>query len=309
MPRAAALPLALILALSVAEPATARKAPPPPTGEIELDIGDPVVAVRINGVPFRLRVGLDQKNLVELNPAAAARSGLPFEPGFAADVGRVSLPGIAATAQLDMAGRRTPVLVSSHGRDCCAGVDGAISPLLLPYARVRFMRYGAANQDDMRTFNMTGDDEHGLQVPTPIGPEQVYIAFSLDRADSVASSSAGAILAKAHAGRLTGTGRETVAAFGIGRPARTLTFGHAFTLAGFRFDRLTVRTADFAGHYDFPTDPAEPGDIVVKRRIRQQEAWPVILIGRDRLDRCSEIAFATQTRALTLRCDFRAAIP
>jgi hypothetical protein len=151
---------------------------------------------------------------------------------------------------------------------------------------------------------MTDDDEHGLQVAVPVGSEQVYAAFSIDRSETVASSSAGAILAKAHAGRLTGMEGSTIAAFGVSRPTRTISFTHPFRLTGFAFDQLPVRIADFAGHYDLPTPPPEPGDIVVKKRNRQQEAWPLVLIGRDRLDRCTEISFATQTRMVTLTCNF-----
>ncbi|MDB5685619.1 MAG: hypothetical protein JWR77_208 [Rhizorhabdus sp.] len=310
MGRRAGLTLSLMAMTSLAATgAAARKPPPPPTGEIVLDMDDPIVETRISGISYRLRVGLDQKDLVELNPEAAVRSGLAFEPGFDADVGRVTLRGIAATGELDMAGRKTPVLVSSHGRECCAGADGAISPALLPYALVRFVRKGVADRGEVRSFAMTGDDEHGLQLPVPIGGDFVYAAFALDRADSVASSSAGAILAKAHGGRMTGTSGATVAAFGVSRPTQTMTFSHTFSLAGFNFDRLPIRIADFAGHHALPMPPAEPGDIVVKRRYPQQAAWPVISIGRDRLDRCSEIIFATHTRALALRCDFAGTTP
>lgn len=304
--RLATVPFALILAGLALHPAAARKAPPPPTGEIRLDMDDPVIEARVSGVVFRLRVGLEQKDLIELNPDAAERSGLVFEPGFDADVGKVTLPGIAATGELDMAGRKTPVLVSSHGRACCTDADGAISPILLPYAIVRFVRCGAPETGETRSFAMTGDDEHGLQIPIPIGADHIYAAFSLDRAESVASASAGAILARAHAGRPTGTEGVTIAAFGIDRPTRTIAFAHPFRLTGFAFDRLPVRIADFAGHYDLPAPPPEPGDIVVRKRGRQQEAWPLVLIGRDRLDSCAQIAFTTQTRMLSLTCDFAA---
>ena len=82
------------------------------------------------------------------------------------------------------------------------------------------------------------------------------------------------------------------------------------TLAGFRFDSLRVRTAvHLGGGYQLPRDRAEPGDIVVRKRVRPQEAVPIVLIGRDRLDRCSEIMFDTVSRSLSLRCPFEGLIP
>lgn len=65
--------LLLALAALPAYPAQAAKPPPPPTGELLLDMADPVIRVTIGTVLLRLRVGLEAKRLIELNPDAAAR--------------------------------------------------------------------------------------------------------------------------------------------------------------------------------------------------------------------------------------------
>ena len=49
---------------------------PPPSGDLALDLADPVIMVEIQKVPMRLRVDLDRQDSIELNPTAAAR--LPF---------------------------------------------------------------------------------------------------------------------------------------------------------------------------------------------------------------------------------------
>lgn len=301
------LMLATLTGCAMARPA--RQAGPP-TGELLLDIADPVIAVKIGKVPLRLRVGLEQKRLIELNPDAAERlrahppdKNFRFESGFEAQVGREILQGIEAAAPITINGTKMLVLVASHGRDCCAGVDGEIGIGLLPYASIRFTRRGATDPGRSATFLIDDSSEHGPQSAVQIGKSQIYLQFALDRPQSVATSSAGAILAQRHGGRLGGQG-TIIGAFGVSRPTTLLTLKRPADLAGFRFEKLLVRTADFAGKYTFPSDPddSEENDIVVKKKVRQQDPWPVVLIGSDRLDACSEARYDTIARTLTLRC-------
>ena len=305
-PARAIVLLALVAAASHA-PARPRQ-PPPPTGELLLDMADPVIELPVGRVVLRLRVALEQKRLIELNPAAVERLNADppdrrfrFESGFEAQVGREVLPGIQAPAEVRINDRRMLVALSSHGRDCCQGVDGEIGIGLLPYARIRFVRAGTLPPTNSADFLIDDNDEHGPQTRLPTGKENVFVQFSLQRPDSVATGSAGAILARAHGGRLA-EGGSTIAAFGIERPTAMLRFQRPVPLAGFRFDHIPVRTADFGGRLAFPTDPGEPADIVVRKKVTPQSAWPVVMIGRDQLDRCAEAVFDGIARTLTLRC-------
>ena len=296
-------------------PAPARQpAQRPPTGELLLDIADPVILLRIGRVPLRLRVGLEQKRVIELNPDAAERlradppsRAFRFEPGFEAQVGRESLAGIEAAAPVTINDRKMIVLVASHGRDCCAGTDGEIGLGLLPYATIRFVRTGASTPDRSLDFLIDDSGEHGPQATLQMGGKPLFVQFAFDRSDSVATASAGAILADAHGGRLSAVDAPDIGAFGIARPVALLRFPRPVEIAGFLYAQLPVRTADFAGNFDFPAAPGEAGDIVVRRKVEQQRAWPMVLIGRDRLDRCSEASFDTIAHRLTLRCAFEPA--
>lgn len=294
--------IAAVLMAGACSPAAARK-PPVPTGTLTLDMDDPTVTVDVAGTPLRLRVGLEHKDVIELNPAAAARLPLPFEPGFDAQVGRERLSGIAAGAEAAIDGRRFLALVASHGRDCCAGVDGAIGVGLLPYASVLFRR-AQPTQSETRTLAMAISTERGLESAALAASPYVTAQFSLERADSVATAAAGVILARAHGGtRDAGYGRS-IAAFGISRPVQTVRFARPVTIAGFSYDALITRTADFAGRNEFPRPAGEAGDIVVNRKRAPQDAWPVVLIGRDRLDRCDQIRFDRVPLQLSLRCQW-----
>lgn len=150
-------------------------------------------------------------------------------------------------------------------------------------------------------FVMADNDENGPQTELAAGRATIKVQFALGRVETVATASAGALLAQAHGGQLRETA-PTIAAFGVARPTAMLAFPHPVSIAGFRFDELRVRTADFAGNAAFPADPAASGDIVIRKKIEQQRGWPVVLIGGDRLDRCSEAVFHTIEQRLTLRC-------
>lgn len=295
------LVLAGMAALAVPLPAAARPAGPP-QGTLTLDLDDPVVVVIIGGMPLRLRVDLDQRDAIEINDDVAGRLALPFERGSTDEVGRIEVPSRIAPASFEMNGRTMLATLSTHGR-CCRGVDGAVSPALLPYAVIRFVRAGAAAGSTL-SFTITRDSDYGLQSPQPAGRETVLVKFSLTRGETLATASAGAILAQAQGGRFTGGTTPAEVAFGIERPTRTITFDRAITLAGFRFAAIRTRTADFGGRRQLPQEANAPDEIVVRRRVRRQQDWPAIVIGRDRLDRCSEISLAPSTATLTLRCDF-----
>jgi hypothetical protein len=280
----------------------AARSLPPPTGELRLDIADPVVTVMIAGVALRLRVDLDQHDVVELDRNAVARLPLRFEAGPIDAVGRVDVPSVVAGAAFQMNGRPVAVTLSSHG-PCCDGADGTIGAAALPYGLVRFVRSGGGTGGAPRTFPLAMDASHGLYLRQPLGRETLRLGFSLARGETMATAAAGAILAQAQGGRFEGGYAPVPIAFGVERPARTIAFARPVTLAGFRFDRVRTRTADYAGRRVLPREPAESGDIIVSRRQAAQREWPGVVIGRDRIDRCGEIALQPAALLLTLRCE------
>jgi hypothetical protein len=292
----------LLLALSGC--VTMPSAPPRPTGELALDAADPVIDAVIAGVPVRLRVDLDAHDTIELNPATAARLPLKYDSGVDVLVGRVLLTGWSAIAKVRIGTVERPLQVVQHGRICCEGVDGAIGPHLLPYGRVVWRNAAAPAPTDAVALVIEDDDATGLSAPADRAAVGVRVRFAFDQALSGATASAGAILAKALDGQWDGSPIQMPAAFGIKRPARVVRFARPVTLAGFRFDRLLVRTADFGGSERLPVDPVSPDEIVVSHRLPRQEAWPAVTLGADRLARCAEIVFVAEPRSLMLRCAF-----
>ena len=291
---AALIPAALLL--------IAAHKVPPPSGELVLDAANPVIAVEIAGVPLRLRVDLDQRESIELNPAVASRLTLKWEDDVPIDVGRVSLRTRIARATLRIQGREVASQVSEHGRDCCQGSDGVAGPDILPFAIVRWRRSGGPASTGSVTLPLAVSPIYGLSAPADTA--RLRLRFALDQPDTVGTAAAAASLAQANGGHWSGDAGHVIAAFGVRRPARMIAFDRSFRLAGFRFDRILVRISDFGGDARLPTDPIDAGDIVVTRRLDRQPGWPVVTIGADRLSRCAEIVYTAIPRTLTLRCAF-----
>jgi hypothetical protein len=261
-----------------------------------------VIEAEIQGVPLRLRVDLDQQDSIELNPAAAARLPIVWENGFAMDVGRVRLESRIAAAQIRIADRTVPSRVSEHGRDCCAGLDGAIGPDLLPYASVHWRRTDAPAPTGTLPFLLEASPTTGLSAASDV--DGVRLRFAFVQPATIGTAAAGAILARLWGGRWSGPAGQVTLAFGISRPARTIAFARPGMLAGFRFDQLQVRISDFAGDEKLPSDPNRVDDVVISHRLSRQHAWPAITLGADRLSRCAEIVYYAVPRSLTLHCAF-----
>lgn len=279
--------------------------PAPVSDELVLDIEQPAIDVMTAGQPLRLRVDLDGRDAIELSGATARRLAIPFEPGPDAEVGRISVPTRRAAATVSFAGRPVDLALETHPGDCCAGVDGTISAALLPFAAIRFVRRGAPPAGQEQRLAMASNPLSGLyhRVLTPNG--RVFVQFSLQHRDTVATAASGAILAQTFGGHFTGPSFYVDRWFGVARPVRTIAFDRPAILAGFAVDRAQVRINDFRGGFALPSDTARPGDIAVKGRGRRsQHAWPAIVIGREYLDSCSEIRFQREPSELLLRCDF-----
>ena len=288
------IPAALLL--------TGAHKPQPPSGDLLLDAADPVIAVEIQKVPMRLRVDLDRQDSIELNPAAAARLPVQWFAGDPTDVGRVRLSSQVAGVVLTVHGRKVPVEVSQHGRDCCTDTDGVIGPDLLPFATVRWRNAAAPTPTASRVLPLEVSETTGLSAASDAG--NVRLRFALGAPETIATAAAAATLVRLWNGRWSGAERRVSLVFGITRPARPMVFARPGQVAGFPLDHVLVRLSDFAGDSKLPTDPAQAGEFVIAHRLGHQPAWPAVTIGADRLSRCAEIIYAAVPRSLTLRCAF-----
>lgn len=273
-------------------------------GEIDLDVVRPVIDVILAGQSVRLRVDPAQWGAIELNPEAAARLALTCAPGRNLSVGRTTLPGRTAPAEMDVAGVRRLVLVATHDRAAAADAEGVIGPDLLPYASIRWRRVDAPPPTGTITLPLTLDEERGLEAAATDLAPGLFVRFSLTAAETTATAAAAALLVRRIGGQFDGPVAQVPLILGVTRPVRPIRFGRPFRLAGFRIERLGVRVADFRGDNPLPTETSGEADITVSRRERPQGAEPWVSLGLDRLGRCAEIAYQSAPRTLTLSCAF-----
>ncbi|MEH3107936.1 MAG: hypothetical protein PGN09_11850 [Sphingomonas fennica] len=293
-----------LLAATAPAPAPAPAREPELADLLTLDRDQPVVPVEIAGRRLRLAVDLSGKGTVDLNPAAAAGLGnLRFGGAPDAVLGAETLKGRQARAVARIGGMAVPLVVTDYDRPVADGVDGTIAAALLPYRTVRLARPGAAPVAATRlTFPLVDDDANGshVRMATPSGP--LFILFGLDRAETVATRSAGTRLAALGGGRIEGPVTPMPGAFGLPRDTRRLTFARPVALAGRVVRSVAVRIDDYRGRQGFPAAPGPPGALVVQARPKPGETWPAILLGRDRLGDCPEIVLTRAPATITLAC-------
>ena len=292
------VPVLLSLACLLAAPAVGRRPPPPPDlGAITLDRADPVVEARVAGVPARLAVVLDDG--VFLAPAFADLVPLAWEKAGHEEVGRVRVAVRDAAGEVAIAGVVQPMRITAHDGPCCGGHDGAIGAADLPWSVVHLGRDDARPE---QRFPAESDDQSGLNIPWRVGSGTIHVVLSPDLAETVATASAAAILAKAYGGHFEGQARQATLAFGVTREVRDLALDRPAPLLGFPLGRIAVRLADFEGSGKLPQDKAE-GILVRHAPQAPQHGWAAITVGRDWLGRCGRISVYRDEAVIGLACD------
>ncbi len=286
-------------ALVLAPPVGARRpSPPPDLGSVTLDRADPVVEAQIAGVPVRLAVALDDG--VYLAPAFADRVPLAWEKAGYEEVGRVRVAYRDAAGEVAVAGVTRPMRITVHEGPCCAGHDGAIGAADLPWSVVRIGRGGTSPE---QRFPAESDDQSGLNIPWRVGNGTIHVVLSPDLAETVATASAAAMLAKSYGGRFEGQARQASLAFGVTREVRDMLLDRPAPLLGFRLERIAVRLADFEGSGKLPQDKEGEGILVRHAPQPPQHGWAAITIGRDLLGRCPVVSVYRDEALIGLVCD------
>lgn len=273
-------------------------------GEMDLDAARPLIDVMLAGQSVRLRLDPAQWGAIELNPAVAARLALTWAPGRNLSVGRTTLLGRTAPAEMAVAGTRRLVLVATHDRTAAANAEGVIGPDLLPYASIRWRRVDAPSPTGTVVLPLTLDEARGLEAAAPDLAPGLFVRFSLTAPETTATAAAAALLVRRLGGQWDGPVVQMPLILGVTRPVRPIRFGRPFRVAGFRVDRLGIRVADFRGDNPLPSETLGEADITVSRRERPQGAEPWVSLGLDRLGSCTDITYRAAPRTLTLSCAF-----
>lgn len=290
----------LVLALTLAAPGNARRAPEPaPLPPLVLPGAAPQISVRIAGQPAVLTVDFGGDPLVQLNPVAAARLQLamPGRDQFRVAVGRVSAAVPFSRETLDIAGR-TAVDVrvltpAAPPPGQAAGSDGVIGLGLLPHAAVLLRFRAATAQDRAASVPARADGSSGSMAFawTLAGQGRIEVELHNLRPASAASVAAASRIADAGDGRLSGPVRRVEIGFGVARPVRRLVLARPLAIAGVMLRDVDVRLFDWAGKAQLPPDADGAGGAVVTARRGRQRGWPILKLGSDVLSVCASIGW------------------
>lgn len=303
----------LLATLAVLAGATAARADPPVASEIVAQPGTAIDAT-IEGQPVTLRVLAGGPDRLVLNAASAERLGL--KPAML--VGRANL---SVAGRREFSGKNRPVDFTVGGIKHNARAlwfpdappvpgDGTIGPWGLPQSRVTLV-FGSADAAATRTdFPLLG----GINGSSVTGYREatfgLFFAFDLDDPTPypIASAAAGAAIASAYGGTVSGPSWDVEILFGIKRPVRLLTLDRPFKLGPLSFTRIAVRVRDridAAGRGSSIREEGEiedPSEVVVTAKNKGRPPIYSLTIPRTGMAGCSKVTFDKGTKRIELWC-------
>jgi hypothetical protein len=188
-------------------------------------------------------------------------------------------------------------------RDVFAGADGLISPEVLPYENVTLRFSPATAGSKEASVPVVYDPSEGLYYPYKVAGETIIVRFAGTTPASMATASAGALIAAQNSGSWKADATRRVIRFGVERPVRLMSLQRSLDLAGFRMQEFYVRTSDNPGKQALPTDAPDSDEIVVTARGKGKQPRRLqLMVGMDRLAACSTISYRRSERILSLVC-------
>ena len=269
--------------------------------------GDGLVSGSLNGVAARIRIDPAAAGAPMLTTALAQRAGLKAGPfDFEYLIGPKRLEGKSAVTRIDFGLGPIRRRVGWTAAPYRAGADAVIGPGLIPVPVVRFeLRPRRAGE---RTSVLPLVGQGGIEEAwgerfalIEVGGRPLRVQFDPGRRRTVATASAGARIAGALGGQLSGAAEPVEIVFGVSRPVRSLRLERPLMIGSIPLHEFGVRTRDFGSVRGIPEAGADPDEIVVVAKGKKSKAEQIKL-GSDVLDRCSSIVFDKGARQVRLSC-------
>lgn len=286
----------------------------PPVPDELVAVPGASVAATIEGQPAELRVLSAGPDRLILSAASAARFGLKPAPLFGRAnlnvAGRREFNGNNRPVDFTVAGARHKGRAFWFADAPPVGGDGTIGPWALPQQRVT-LTFGAPDPAAVRTdFPLLGDISGGSVTGYREASFGLYFAFDLDDAGDypIASAAAGAAIAKAYGGALSGPSWDVELLFGIKRPVRLLTLDRPFKMGPLSFTRIAVRVRDridAAGRGADIKDAdqiEDPSEVLVTAKAKGRPPIFSLTIPRASLAACSKLSFDKAAKRIELWC-------
>lgn len=292
--------LALCAGQAAAQPSSA-----PPT-DLSVRAGD-TVAMIINDQPVRFRLAPDAVSVPTVNADVAAKIGLkPSMIGYVYFIGPVKIALRTDNVKYRAGNASFKSRTAFSDRQVVVGADGVAGPATFPFQRTVFVLRDPQAGDRPITFRL--DKDMGLSqtgVKIDVGGKPVYVAFSLDRAESVVTATGGQWIADANGGRFNGDAREAPILYDISRPIRSLDLDRPLMLGELEIRSLAVRVSDMGNAQGIP-DGAIPeqdlDEIVVTGDSKRKVPTQRLYIGMDTIGHCASLTYDFKAGTVTLMC-------
>jgi hypothetical protein len=294
--------------LSVAFLTIGAKAPPPDYERVVDVATGNMVSGTINGHPVKLRVDLDAPDWIMLNPEVATRVGLNgsmLKGSFRMHGEKIKIDSSVTRVQIRPYNKRRRVFWADR-KVFPDPVDGIISPAHLPENRVTLRYHPPVPGERKIELDIDPSRFRGLRHKVEVGGETVWVSFSPPAPRSIATAATGAHLATTNDGHWTGEPERIKVELGIGRPGRPMEIRKPLDMNGLANSGFLVRTADYRGKFQLPTDPpdpdVDPDEVVVTAQKNSGAARLWLTLGKDTLGGCSSITYDKRRNMLTLYC-------
>lgn len=277
-----------------------------PPADLSVWMGD-TVAMIINDQPVRFRLAPDAVSVPTVNADVAEKIGLkPSMTGYVYFIGPVKIA--LRTDKVNYRAGNTSFKIRTAFSDLQVvnGADGVAGPATFPFRRTIFTLRDPKAGDQAMTFPL--DKDLGLSqtgVKIDVGGRPVYVAFSLDRPESVVTATGGQWIADANGGRFNGDAREAPILYEISRPIRRLDLDRPLMLGALQIRNLAVRVSDMGNAQGIP-DGARPDQdldkIVVTGDSKRKVPTQRLYIGMDTIGHCASLTYDFDAGTVTLMC-------
>lgn len=186
--------------------------------------------------------------------------------------------------------------------------DGTVGPWALPQSRVT-LQFGTTDSSSQRhDFPLFG----GINSSSVTGYKEenfgMAIGFDLDDPSPypIASAAAGAAIARAYGGILSGATWDVEILLGVKRPVRLMTLQRPLVIGPLSISQIAVRVRDRldeAGRGDtIPDESEDPSEIVVSAKKKGPRPAFTLSIPRATLAGCSRLTFDKAATRIELWC-------
>ncbi|MBX7535151.1 hypothetical protein K3175_05720 [Qipengyuania sp. GH1] len=277
------------------------------SGEITVDVAQfraPLAELQINGEPVELEVDPGFGSVRMLNSSKVR--DLKLQPSGIAGgyrIGPITLTSRSSAVAISSENYSGPARVHWFPKtQVSEEADGLISPVIMPYARVRFSLRPFDAQDEVATLPLRGPGTYGVSGGFGIidlAGKEVQVAFDLHAIDTFVSADLGTLLLKTHGGRFSGISEDRLIRYGVSRPVLQLDLNRPFDFAGIRFDSVLV---EVERRGEAALENADPQTIIVTARRDPSDIELRLLVGRDAIKRCAYFQYDNAGGVVSLAC-------